>query len=94
MKQFKDPITGKTFKIGKLGVDPLLERVKDYVAGREEAGVSEVSLEPSKMDAGATFKCSACQEEFVYGGDDQPTFIESIKQHGRAHGVCQILPVL
>lgn len=94
MKQFKDPITGKKFQLGARGAEALLGRIRAYVVDREAAGVGEVSLEPSKMDAGATFKCSACQEEFVYGGDDQATFTESIKQHGRAHGTCEILPVL
>ena len=94
MKTFVDPITGKKFQLGKLGVDPLLERVKDYVAGRKEEGVTEVSLAPAKMDVGDTYQCSACNQEFVFNGDDQENFINTIKEHGRSHGVCQIMPVL
>ena len=93
MKQFKDPITGKMFKVGKLGVDPLLERVKDYVAGREESGVSEVGLVPNKMEAGDTYRCS-CGQEFEFDGGNQDTFVGVIKEHGRSHGKCEILPVL
>ena len=94
MKTFVDSITGKKFQLGKLGVDPLLERVKDYVAGRKETGVSEVSLAPAKMKAGDQFKCSACDQVFTFDGGDYDEFIETIKIHGRAHGECSIMPII
>jgi hypothetical protein len=94
MKVFTDPITGKKFQLGSRGVDALNERVSTYVEERKQAGVNEVTLAPSKMETGAAYRCSSCNQDFVFGGEDQEAFINGIKEHGRSHGVCQILPVL
>ncbi len=94
MKTFVDPETHKKLRLGSRGAEALLGRVRDYVEERKQAGVSEVSLCPTKLLAGAKFTCSACVQRFEFDGGDQEAFITSIKEHGRSHGVCQILPVL
>ena len=94
MKQFKDETTGRKFQLGSRGPEALLSRVRDYVDSRREAGVNEVSLAPVKMEKGSQYECSACNHIFTYDGDDYDAFIDEIKQHGRNHGQCSILPVL
>lgn len=94
MKVFTDPITKKKFQLGSRGVDALNERVSAYVEERKQAGVNEVTLAPNNMEVGATYRCSSCNQDFVFDGDDQENFINTIKEHGRSHGVCQILPVM
>lgn len=94
MKTFVDQATGKKFVLGSRGFDALSKRVASYVETLKENGVGEAAIHPNNIPKGATFECSACDQKFVFDGDDQDAFVESIKVHGRGHGQCQITPVL
>ena len=94
MKTFVDQETGKKFQLGSRGYDQLLKRTLDYAEKRRNEGIREIAICPIKLYSGDKFKCDTCDEIFEFDGEDQKAFIEGIMEHGRAHGTCQILPVV
>lgn len=93
--QVKDATTGKTFALGNSGLNSMTERIREYAQGQNRAsGVRSVELLPKVLKAGTKFKCSACDATFTYKkGGDVDAFYNSIREHGRGHGACEILPV-
>ena len=94
MKTFVDQETGKKFQLGSRGVGALTQRVMDYAADRKDDGVGELVIRPKEFKAGDRFKCDSCTTVFEFAGGDQDEFLQSIMEHGRAHGVCQIMPII
>jgi len=93
--QVKDASTGKTFALGNSGIKPLTERIREYAQAQNAAsGVRCVEVLPKSLKPGMKFKCSACNETFTYKkGGDVDAFYNSIREHGRGHGACEILPI-
>jgi len=94
MKTFVDQETGQRFQLGSRGMGALKERISNYAEQRRQEGAREVALYPNNIPEGAKFKCSACDQVFEFDGKDQDAFINGIMEHGRAHGACEILPVV
>jgi hypothetical protein len=94
MKTLVDRETGKKFRLGSKGVGALTQRVMDYAAGRRDDGVNELVIRPKEFKAGDKFKCDSCTKVFEFAGGDQDEFLQSIMEHGRGHGVCQIMPII
>jgi hypothetical protein len=93
--QVKDASTGKTFALGNSGNKALAERIRAYANGQhQQLGVQMVEVLPKTLKLGSKFKCSACAETFTFKkGMVVEEFYDTIRAHGRGHGVCEILPV-
>lgn len=91
--QFKDAATGKVFAMGSQGSNALAERIREHAHCMHNHGANSAEILPRTLKLGTTFRCSRCNTDFTYGGDDKEEFYNSIRAHGQACTPCEIIPI-